>query len=154
MLGCRSSEPSALLCHGSSQRSRLQRLPSKLPHVFGALERILPASAARHSGCRTGNPGFCFPPAHKMCSVNDARTAGRAVVSLRPMPRDGARMHSSFCSKLHDVNVSFLSPLLFFPAFIRKRKTNLWISRKFLEGSDFLAFSWNLCSLQILNPTG
>jgi len=100
MLGCRSSEPSALLCDGSLQRSRLQRLPSKLPHGFGALEGILPASAARHSGCRTGNPGFRFPPAHKMCLVNDVKTAGRAVVSLRPMPRDGAWRNFSFCSKV------------------------------------------------------
>lgn len=52
---------------------------------------ILPASAAQHGGCRTGNPVVCFSSPHKMCTACDVKTAGRTMTSVHPVPRDRAR---------------------------------------------------------------
>lgn len=166
------------MLRGGHSRAREQEQPAScfyFPLIFSAVPApprltstcfqsagILPASAARSSGCRTGNPVFCFSSPHQTCAVNDVKAAGKAMTSFgasaqgwRPwisVPSGHRSCGRGWCPSLR---LLLLLSTVTVPGKswkIQKQppnKCSLKENRalcqcKLLEGSNFPSFSWKL----------
>lgn len=166
------------MLRGGHSRAREQEQPAScfyFPLLFSAIPApprltstwfrsagILPASAARSGGCRTGNPVFCFSSPHQMCAVNDVKAAGKAMTSFgdsalgwRPrisVPAGRRGCGRGWCPSLRLLLLLSTVTLPGKSCKIQEQppnKCSLKENRalcqcKLLEGSNFPSFSWKL----------